>query len=257
MDYGWMVPILTGIMLYMKKDRIASLEKQIEWKGLAIVIAGIIIFLIGHRVIQQRISVFSLPIIIWGSVWFLAGKKTALVCTFPILFLWTDIPLLSFTSITIHLQMIATEATHLLSSLLGIETIVKGTNIFSANGEWDAYSVTGGCSGMRSLIALILISVAWAYVSDMSNVKKLLFVCASIPMAVLGNIFRLTSIFFFAEYVNPAFASQTWHDWSGLLFFFPFSLAGLAITHTLIRGSFNLNGLRKKTVIKKNTTSSL
>ena len=40
------------------------------------------------------------------------------------------------------------------------------------------------------------------------------------------------------EYVSPAFAGKTWHDWSGLLFFFPASLVCLALLHSLLAGEW-------------------
>ncbi|MEG0024108.1 MAG: exosortase/archaeosortase family protein [Akkermansia sp.] len=255
MDYGWMVPVLSAIMIYHHRQKMREAVKEIDWRGLGLVTFGVLIYLIGYRAIQNRIILLALPVILLGSTWFLSGRTVAKLCAFPLLFLWMDIPLIPLTKITIDLQVIATEAAHVLSDLLGVDTIVQGTNIFSTTGKWDAYSVTGGCSGMRSLIALILIAVAWAYVTSMPSWKKILFVACSVPMAVIGNIFRLTSIFTLSEYVNSSFASKTWHDWSGLLFFFPISLAGLALTQALLTGNLPWSNRRatRHTVINHNT----
>ena len=53
-------------------------------------------------------------------------------------------------------------------------------------------------------------------------------------MAILGNMMRLTSIFVIAEYGNPEFAANTWHDWSGLVIFYPISLLLLLLVHSIL-----------------------
>lgn len=49
---------------------------------------------------------------------------------------------------------------------------------------------------------------------------------SAIPLAVIGNGVRIASIVVMAEYGDARFAAKTWHDWSGLLFFFPICLLG-------------------------------
>ena len=45
----------------------------------------------------------------------------------------------------------------------------------------------------------------------------------------------------------------TWHDWSGLLFFFPICLLGLAAVHSLLAGELIWKpSRRKKLVVKMN-----
>ncbi|MEG2248094.1 MAG: archaeosortase/exosortase family protein, partial [Akkermansia sp.] len=130
MDYGWMVPVLSAIMIYHHRQKMREAVKEIDWRGLGLVTFGVLIYLIGYRAIQNRIILLALPVILLGSTWFLSGRTVAKLCAFPLLFLWMDIPLIPLTKITIDLQVIATEAAHVLSDLLGVDTIVQGTNIF-------------------------------------------------------------------------------------------------------------------------------
>lgn len=102
-----------------------------------------------------------------------------------------------------------------------MDTYLQGTNIRSTEGHWDAFNIAGGCSGMRSLMALIMLSAAWAYLSDLKFWKKCVLFLSAIPLAVIGNGVRIASIVVMAEYGDARFAAKTWHDWSGLLFFSP------------------------------------
>ena len=56
------------------------------------------------------------------------------------------------------------------------------------------------------------------------------------PLAIVGNALRVTSIFVIAEYGDATWARSTWHDWSGLLLFYPFSLLLLLTLHSLLEG---------------------
>jgi exosortase len=149
------------------------------------------------------------------------------------------------------MQLIATKAAHWGAGLCGVETIVEGTNISSASGNWDTYSIAGGCSGMRSLMALIMVSIAWGYLADKLVLwKRVALGLSAIPLSIVANAFRVSSIFICAEYINPAFASKTWHDWSGLLFFFPASLVGLMLLHGLLAGEVPFLK-RRRTIVRR------
>lgn len=238
-EHAWMVPLMTLFMLYQARARIAASFAALEdvrWAGLAPALLGALLFVVSFRTVQGRVAIGALPLLLTGAAWFYGGRGAARACAFPFFFLWMAVPLPGFQQATVGMQLLATQAAHWLSGLFGVQTIVEGTNILSANGTWDTYSIAGGCSGMRSLMALLMISTAWAYLAPLAWWKRCILALGAIPLAIVGNAFRVGSIFICAEYINPAFASKTWHDWSGLLFFFPASLAGLAVLHALLAG---------------------
>lgn len=249
MEHAWLMPILSVVMLFHVRDQLTAAVKKIDWKGLILVLMGAGIYLIGYRIIQSRFCVVSIPVIVLGCIWFMAGFKTARICAIPILFLWLATPIPTLQQATVGLQIMATSLGQIGASLFGVDCYTQGTAIFSHAQKWDAYSVSGGCSGMRSLMALVMISIVWAYMSNLSLWKKLFLVACSVPLAVLGNAFRITSIVVLAEYIDPAFASKTWHDWSGLVLFFPITLAGLMLIHSLLAGEIPLIGKKRKTVV--------
>lgn len=99
-----------------------------------------------------------------------------------------------------------------------------------------------------------MISFAWGYLADKLQLwKRILLMVSAIPLAIVANAFRVTSIFICAEYIDPAFASKTWHDWSGLLFFFPASLLGITLIHGLLVGEIPFMK-RRRIVIRSNHT---
>jgi exosortase len=155
---------------------------------------------------------------------------------FPLFFLWIAIPLPTFQQATTHLQLLATAMAHYGSGLLGVETYTQGTTILPVKGDWKPLSIAHGCSGIRSLMALLMISAAWAYLARMAMWKRILLFLSAFPLAIAGNALRVISIFVIAEHGNAEWASTTWHDWSGLLLFYPFSLMLLLALHSLLEG---------------------
>ena len=249
-EHGWMIPLLSLYMLRHAALRVKTTLQKTEGSlhGLWGLGLGALLCVLAVRTQQGRVAIGALPFLLTGMVWCYWGWRAALASAFPFFFMWLSIPLPGFQQATVGMQLLATQGAHWGAGLLGVETIMDGTNISSATGNWDAYSVAGGCSGIRSLMALLMISIAWAYLADnLSLWKRVLLGLSAIPLAIIANAFRVASIFVCAEYVNYAFAGKTWHDWSGLLFFFPASLVGLMLLHGLLAGE--LPFLKKRRVV--------
>lgn len=248
--FGWMVYVLSAYMMGYAAVHSRDLPKKSSLHGLWLVLLGCFFMMAAVRTLQPRLALFGIPFLSLGCVWYYWGRALAWRMVFPCCFVWLSIPLPSFQQATVGLQLIATNASHWMAGLLGVETIVEGTNISSATQQWDAFSVAGGCSGIRSLVALVMISFAWAYLaSGLQWWKRVILALSAFPLAIVANVFRVTSIFVCAEYITPAFASKTWHDWSGLMFFFPASLLGLFVLHSILVGEMMF--FRKRKVVMR------
>ena len=245
-EHGKLIPfIILGLIFYRFKELRASLSEGSLW-GLLWACVGCLFYIAGYRTLQPRISVAGLPFILWGGVYFLWGWRVAKLTLFPLFFLWIAIPLPAFQQATTHLQLLATAIAHHGSNLLGVETYTQGTTVLPLEGDWKPLSIAHGCSGIRSLMALLMISAAWAYVARMALWKRvLLFLCA-FPLAIIGNSLRVISIFVIAEYGNSQWASTTWHDWSGLLLFYPFSLLMLLVINTALEGGLPWKAAKRR-----------
>jgi exosortase len=256
-EHGFMFPIIiVGLIIYRWKDLRAAAGTG-DKLGLLSVILGAVLFMAAFRVIQWRVAVGSLPFVLWGSVWFLWGRQVAKILAFPLFFLWLSVPLPNFQQATVPLQLIATFLAHHGSALFGVNTVVDGTTILPVDSDWAPLSIAEGCSGIRSLMALIMISAAWAYLAKVSLWKKAVLFLAAFPLAILGNALRVTSIFVIAEYGDEVWARTTWHDWSGLLLFYPFTLMLLLGLHSILEGGLPWKRTRRtvRKVVVANKTA--
>jgi exosortase len=254
-EHGPLFPlIIAGLIYHGFANLKAAAGKGSGW-GLAVLLFGAMLYAAGYRTLQPRVTMGALPFLLWGAALFLWGWRVARLLVFPLFFFWLAIPLPGFQQATTQLQLFATSMAHHGAALFGVQTIVQGTAISSAHGAWDPLEIAGGCSGIRSLMALLMISGAWAYVAKMSLWKRLVLFLSAFPLAILGNSLRVISIFVIGEYGDANWARHTWHDWSGLLLFYPISLMLLLVIHSVLEGGLpwrksNRRELRRVTVTR-------
>lgn len=235
-EHGFMVPLISlGLIIWQWKTLRQSIQPG-NILGAVVALAGALFFVLAHRTGQARLALGGLPMMLWGAGWFLYGNRVAWQSLFPLFVFWLAIPVPQFQQATMHLQILSTKLASLGCGWLGIETEVRGTQILSLTHKWEPLEIDEGCGGIRSLMALILISSVWAYVSKMALWKKILLCAAAFPLAIIGNMLRITSIFALSEMGYAKFAKDTWHDWAGLVLFYPISLFLLLVVHSILEG---------------------
>ena len=238
-DYGHgrFVPLAMAFLVFRSWKKIISAPRSSEWWGLVILILGIFFYIVAYRTIQARVAAGSIPFVLFGLVTFLWGRHVSKHFIFPLVLIYFAIPLPGLIQATNGLQVIATQIAYHVSSLCGADIIAAGTNIQSVTGRWDALAIAEGCSGVRSLIALTFIATVYGYLTQDRLWKKVVLMGVSIPLAIIANSIRVTTIVLIAEYWNAEFAAKTYHNFSGFIFF-PLGLAGLLLCGFLINGGW-------------------
>jgi exosortase len=235
-EHGPLFPLVIAGLIFHSFPHLKAVASRGNLWGLLVVLLGAMFYAAGYRTLQPRVTMGALPFLLWGSALYLWGWGVARLLIFPLFFFLLAIPLPSFQQATVKLQLLATSMSYHGAALFGVETFVKGTEIHSVHGNWKPLEIAGGCSGIRSLMALLMISGAWAYIANMALWKRVALFVSAFPLAILGNALRVTSIFVIAEYGDAEWARNTWHDWSGLLLFYPISLMMLLGIHSLLEG---------------------
>lgn len=82
--------------------------------------------------------------------------------------------------------------------------------------------------------------------ADMALWKRALLFFSAVPLAIVGNALRVVSIFVIAEYGDADWAANTWHDWSGLLLFYPISLFLMLCLHSALEGGLPWKRAKKR-----------
>jgi len=245
-EHGWIFPPLVIALICWRWKEITASRSKGETLGLVMALGGAVLYVLSYRTIQWRVAIIGLPFLLTGSAWYLWGRKTALLLAFPFFLTWLAIPVGFLQQATGGLQLIASKLAHAGSSVCGAMTTLRGNTI--TMGDGSGFEVDSGCSGIRSLWALMLIAAAWTYVAKMPLWKKAFLFLSSFPIAILGNSLRLISIFVMAQYGDAKFASGTWHDWSPLVLFYPFSLFLLLTVHSVLEGGLPWKKSKRRAV---------
>jgi exosortase/archaeosortase family protein len=69
------------------------------------------------------------------------------------------------------------------------------------------------------MISLFTIGIIFAYILEGSNLMKATVIISTIPLALAGNILRITSILIVANKYGQEAAINYFHDFSSLLLF--------------------------------------
>src|SRR5436190_14997023 len=198
-QYCLFIPLVVlGLCLWKSKE-LTAVEKRIWWPALGAVAAGLLLHVLGYMVQQIRISVVAFVVGIYGVMGILWGKHWLKAILFPYFLLLFCVPLGSLADgITLPLRIIASRITAVVSSLIGIQIVQDGTQIFSAIHGYR-YEVAAACSGWNSLIAFVGLTTIYGFVFFPFGWKRAVIILAGPPMALACNVLRLTCIVIAAE----------------------------------------------------------
>jgi exosortase len=227
--------LILPIALYLiwhARAAIAAAPKSPSLLGLVIVAVGALLFVLAMRALQPRLAIVSLPILIYGSVFFLWGRQVARVFLFPCAFLLFMVPIGGLVQGTVTLQLLVSNVVNTMSSWIGVKIEASGTTIRSMDGSFN-FEIAEGCSGIRSLMAMTTLTALYAHFTQAVLWKKVTVFASSIVFAVIGNIGRIFTVILVAKFYDPTFASGLYHDYSGFVFF-PIAVAAMVSFSNLL-----------------------
>lgn len=246
-EHGYMVPFLFVFLVARRLPQVLAAPVRPAAWGLALVVVGGLFFVAAVRTFQPRVALAGLPLMVLGGLAWWRGWASARLLAFPVLLLYFVIPVPGMIQATNGLQLLATKSAYYLSKVFGIEASLSGNDIYSIPlGKWT-FNIAEGCSGVRSLMALTLVSAVYAHLTQKTLWKKIVLFACSVPLAIVSNCLRVASILVVAEYFSKDFAAKTYHEGSGFLFFLIVGLTGLAAVDWL------LNHRGRRTVVIRRT----
>jgi len=210
--HGNLIPLLVlGLMWWKRKDLLSQPLRN-WWPGLLLVGLGLLAHVLGFIVQQPKLSIIGLFTGLYGLTGLVWGPRWLYASFFPFFLFVFMIPLGSLTErITFPLRiMVSWVVENLFNGVLGIGVIRQGTVLLNAMGTYQ-YEVAAACSGMRSLISIFLVAVSYAFLVFKSPWKRAAMIAASLPLAIVGNVVRLSLIVAAGEFFGKK-AGENVHD---------------------------------------------
>ena len=223
-SHGWLIPIFSLYFLNQRKQQLLSLESRPSYLGLFLMISCIVMYLL--LIFQFKIGYFQSLMIIATTasvVLFLGGWKIIKYTWLPIGFLFFAVPLPGryYRELTTPMRVLAAEiAGELLNVVDGLNASVNGVVIdvvWKGEHLQPALNVAEACSGMRLLMTFVALGVAMAYLHYRPAWQRMVLLCATIPIAILCNVVRVTSTGFIFVFIDPKYTQGAYHDGLGFL----------------------------------------
>jgi len=230
--HGYVVPIIAGgLFVWLWRRKLAGVAMQSAKTGLPMIMAAAAVYWIGVRGANPRLVASSLVVLVFGLILYVGGWKWARALWFPCVFLVFMIPL-NFLEpyVSFPLRMFVADISSGLLKLLGLDVYQNGTGIFSRSGRFAPLDVADPCSGIRSLVALMALTSLYGYMTMDKGWKKWVLFVSSIPLAVVGNVARITTVALVAQGFGSDWAMRIYHDYSGYIVF------SLAIVSMVVLG---------------------
>lgn len=242
MSHGWLIPLVSIGMAWSKRENLRNAPKNLSWAGFGIVVASLVLYLAGLRVQQTRIVLMALIGLSWGIPFFIYGGPVARLLLFPCAYLVLCIPMTFLDSLTFPLRLVSSAVSDVLLNGLGIPVTRMGTAMHINAGGGFSLDVAHPCSGLRYLLAMVALTTAYAYFTQSSPLKRAVLSVSAIPLAMAGNIARISLIAVVGVLFGENFALGFYHDYSGYVVFGVATILMFGLGALLHRGGRSRSG---------------
>jgi exosortase len=217
-SHGFLVPLLALYFFWERRESLVSQPVQPSFWGLFGVFGGMGLLLLGSLGAELFTTRFSLLFTLAALVLLHAGWAALRTVWFPLAYLLFMIPLpvLVYNAVAFPLQLVAANVAADTLPLLHIPVYREG-NIISLS--FATLEVTEACSGIRSLLSLTALAVAFAQLTQRTIIQKLFIALSALPITVIANSARVTVTGVLASFVSIDIAEGFFHTFSGWLVF--------------------------------------
>jgi len=205
--HGLLMPLVVAYLFYVRRDYVLGAKLRLWWPGLLILAAACLLHVLGYLVQQQRLSILALLGGLYGIMGTCWGPNFLRRSFFPFWLLLFLVPLGSLADpLSVPLRVFVAEVVRVVFSIAGIDVMREGTQLYSP--DRYQYEIAAACSGLRSLIATFALATIYGFTFFRKPWKQWLLVASAVPLAVLGNVFRMLAIVLAAEWFGQKVGGQ-------------------------------------------------
>lgn len=235
-SHGFVVPLIAGYFIYEKRHEILQAEVRPWWPGFLLLAAGMLQLILGYLGSEFFTMRSSLVVILSGLTLFLFGTGLFRLMLLPLgyLFFMVPLPYIIYDMVAFPLKLFVTKASIATLKLMGVVVMREGNIIML---PLTTLEVADACSGIRSLISLLALAVAYAFFLRVSPIRRGLLVLSAIPIAIFTNALRVIGTGLLAQYWGAKAAEGFFHEFAGLAVFVVAITLLIALGTLLTRGN--------------------
>ncbi|QPF73693.1 exosortase A [Roseateles sp. DAIF2] len=212
--HAFVVPPIALWLIWRRRTALAALTPRPNlWFLLPLALASLA-WLLGELVAVNALTQLALVAQIVLLVPLLWGWQATRVLIFPLAFLFFSVPIGEF--MLPGLMEMTADFTVAALRLSGIPVYREGLQFVIPSGNW---SVVEACSGLRYLMASVMVGTLFAYLSYYSLRRRLIFIGVAILLPLLGNWLRAYLIVMLGHLSDNKLAAGADHLIYGWVFF--------------------------------------
>ncbi|PHV12118.1 exosortase A [Chitinimonas sp. BJB300] len=212
--HGFLVLPISLWLIWRSRDQLRPLTPRPGWLALPLLAGAGFVWLLGALASTNVLAQFGLVFSLILTVPALLGWQIARQITFPLFFLLFAVPFGEFVIPT--LMTWTADVAVLGIRFSGVPVYREGLEFVIPSGNW---SVVEACSGVRYLIASLMVGTLFAYLNYYSLKRRLIFILVASLVPIAANWVRAYSIVMIGHLSGNTLAVGVDHLIYGWVFF--------------------------------------
>jgi exosortase len=213
-SHGFVVVAWSAWLIWSARPRSGPAAFAGEGAGLAVAGAGLAVLGLAHALDSLTLAALSLPIVLGGLGRLALGRDAFRPLIFPVasLALMAPLPTGAVPALSWQLQGIATSFTTLVLGALAVP--------FSRDGMFIRLDsaivhVSEACNGLRFLMAMLVLGVAFAWAAGRALADRMLMVALALAAGIAGNLVRVSTTTVLVHLYGPSASEGLFHNLFG------------------------------------------
>lgn len=232
-SHGFLVPAVSAWFLWRRRGELAETEINPDRWGIPFLLVALGLLVLGWVGTEYFTQRVSLILLLGALVLFLFGREVLSMAALPLgyLLFMVPIPYILYDAVAFPLKLFVAAASVRVLKIMGVVVWREGNVILFPNAVFE---VADACSGIRSLLSLLALAVAYAFVAHRRPAARAILIAAALPIALLTNALRVVGTGILAQYWGARAAEGFFHEFAGLAVF-ALALLLLLLTGEVLR----------------------
>lgn len=213
-SHGILILPISMWLVWRERKNLLNLRLSPSLLGLGILFAGMFGWLLGQLADVNVVSQFGAVLVVIGLVPLVFGIEIAKKFWFPLLFLLFMVPAGEF--LVPILMLYTADATIWALQFSGIPVFRENMHFTLPTGRW---SVVEACSGLRYVIAAMVLACLFSYLNYRTWGKRIAFTFFCLVLAIVSNWVRAYTVVLVGHWSNMKYGTGDDHIYYGWVFF--------------------------------------
>ncbi len=233
-SHGFLVPFIALYFLWQRWPDLKSKIVKPSAIGFVIIVIGLFQLFFSWLSVEYFLMRSSLIVVLTGLSLLFLGREIVKCMVLPLGYLvfMVPIPYIIYDMVAFPLKLFVTKVSVFIMKLVGVIVLREGNILMFPT---TTLEVADACSGIRSLISLLALAVAYAFFVHTSNFRRWIIIASAIPIAIATNAMRVIVTGILAQWWGEKAAQGFFHEFAGLAVF-ALAMAMLVAVGAVVKG---------------------